>query len=119
MFKYYSHISPPVVNVTISLPEETVKKLRNAVRELYGGRRGALSGLVAEAIEDRIDALKAARPSPRFVALKDGLNVAEGRSLDELASKLRALNVDPRAVRIVSSQPPGQVARAGLRGRKT
>jgi hypothetical protein len=39
-----------VVNITISLPEETVKRLRKAVKERYGGRKGAMAAANAAAI---------------------------------------------------------------------
>lgn len=106
-----------MVNVTVSLPEDVVKRLRTTVKERYGGRKGALSGLVKEALEERMRSLEAAAQAPRFRALEGGREIAEGGSLEELASKLRELGVDPRSVRIVSTPPLKQVARAGLRGR--
>jgi Arc/MetJ-type ribon-helix-helix transcriptional regulator len=105
-----------MVNITISLPEETVRRMKRVVKERYGGRRGALSGLVREAVEERIDWLEAPRPKIHFKASKDGRTVAEADGIGELASKLRALDIDPRTVLISSSSPLRQVARAGLRG---
>lgn len=93
-----------------------MRNLRRTVKERYGGRKGALSGLVKEAL-DRISSLDAARPEARFKAFKGERQLAEGRSLDELASRLRQRKVDPRAVRIVSTTPLRQVLRAGLRGK--
>ena len=101
----------------MSLPEEVVKNLRRAVKERYGGRKGALSGLVREAVEEHISSLETARPAARFRALEGERQVAEGGSLDELAAILRKNGVDPRAVRIVSTTPLRQVIRAGLRGK--
>src|SRR3989442_1232338 len=117
VFKYRLRKSTVVVNVTVSLPDEVVRRLRRTVKERYGGRKGALSGLVKEALEERINSLEGVRPETRFKALKGERQVAEGGSIDELASKLRALEVDPRAVRIVSTTPLRQVLRAGLRGK--
>lgn len=108
-----------MVNVTISLPEEVVRSLRKTVKERYGGRKGALSGLIKEALEERIRSIEEATPAPRFRAFEGARQVAEGANLDELASRLREKDVDPRAVRIVSTTPLRQVARAGLRGKRS
>lgn len=108
-----------MVNVTVSLPEETVRMLRRAVKERYGGRKGALSGLVREAVEEHIGSIEAVPPSAHFKGYDEERLVAEAASLDELASKLREHGIDPRAVRIVSSTPLRQVIRAGLRGKRT
>lgn len=43
-----------MVNITISLPEQTVRRLRRTVRETYGGRKGALSGFIKEAIDEHL-----------------------------------------------------------------
>ena len=107
-----------MVNVTVSLPEDVVRKLRRTVKERHGGRKGAISGLVREALEERIGSLEAATPTSRFKATKDGREIAEGASLDELASKLKARGVNPREVRILSASPVRQVVRAGLRGKR-
>jgi Arc/MetJ-type ribon-helix-helix transcriptional regulator len=107
-----------MVNVTVSLPEDVVRRLRKTVKERYGGRKGALSGLVREALEERIESLDASVSAPRFKALDRGREIAEGASLDELASRLRERGVDPRAVRIVSTPAVRQVVRAGLRGKR-
>lgn len=108
-----------MVNVTVSLPEDVVRSLRRTVKERYGGRKGALSALVRDALEERISSLDTVRPAARFKALEGGHEVAEGGSLEELASKLRDRGVDPRAVRIVSTSPIRQVIRAGLRGKRS
>jgi Arc/MetJ-type ribon-helix-helix transcriptional regulator len=108
-----------VVNVTISLPEEVVRNLRRTVKERYGGRKGALSGLIREALEEHMSSLEGFRPAARFKALEGDRQVAEAGSLDELASRLREDAVDPRAVRIVSTTPLRQVVRAGLRGKRS
>jgi len=107
-----------VVNLTISLPEEVVRILRKTVKERYSGRKGALSGLIKEALEGHFSSLAQPSPPARFKALEGTRQVAEGRSLDELASRLKERSVDPRAVRIVSTTPLRQVVRAGLRGKR-
>ena len=56
----------------------------------------------------------------RFEAFEGQRKVAEGGSLDELASKLRDRGVDPRTVKIVSTTfPVRKVIKAGMRGRKS
>ncbi len=108
-----------MVNLTISLSEETVKKLRRTIRERYGSRRGALSGLVEEAVLEALGRFEAPNPKEAFRAVKNDKVLAEAENLDALASKLRRLNVDTRSVRIVSSSYLSAVARAGFRARNT
>jgi predicted Holliday junction resolvase-like endonuclease len=108
-----------VVNLTISLPEETVRRLRRTVKERYGGRKGAISGLIKEALEERMGSSENASPPATFTAYDGERRVAEGGSLDQLASMLRQRNVNPRDVRIVSTTPLRQVIKAGLRGKRT
>jgi hypothetical protein len=107
-----------VVNLTISLSEETVRKLRRTIRDRYGSRRGALSGLVEEALLQTLERFEIPTARDRFRAVKDDKVLAEADSLDDLASKLRKLNVDARTVRILSSSYLPAVARAGFRAKK-
>lgn len=88
------------------------------MKERYGGRKGAISGLIKEALEERIGAQENARPPTRFIAYDGGRPIAEAAGLSQLAAALRQRNVDPRAVRIVSSAPTRQVVRAGLPGKR-
>jgi hypothetical protein len=97
---------------------ETVAKLRRAIRERYGSRRGALSGLVEEAVLGALGRFETPAQMEKFHALKGDGVLAEADSLKQLASKLRELKVDPRSVRIVSSVHLAPVARAGFRSRK-
>ncbi len=108
-----------VVNLTVSLSADTVRKLRTAIRERYGSRRGALSGLVEEAVLRTLVRFDSPTPMEKFHALKGHKVVAEGDSLEQLASRLKQLKVDPRSVRITSSIHLAPIARAGLRARKT
>ncbi len=108
-----------MVNLTISLSEETARKLRRTIRDRYGSRRGALSGLVEEAVLEVLGRLETPSPKERFRALKGDKVLAEADNLDQLALSLRKLNVDPRSVRILSSTYLAAVARAGFRARKT
>lgn len=107
-----------MVNLTISLSDETLQKLRRAVRERYGGKKGALSGLIEDSLRERLDELDTA-PSPQsFKAIKGDRVIAEADSLDNLATRLEKMSVNPRSVRIVSSKKLAPIVRAGLRGRK-
>lgn len=108
-----------MVNLTVSLSEETVRKLRRTVRDRYGSRRGALSGLIEEAILEALEKFETPSPKERFRALKGDKALAEADDLTELASELRKLNVDARSVRILSSTYLPPTARAGFRARKT
>jgi Arc/MetJ-type ribon-helix-helix transcriptional regulator len=108
-----------MVNITISLPDDTVKRLRRAVKERYGGRKGAISGLIREALEEKLGPQEVATLPTLFKAYDGEREVAEAPGLDALASALRGRKVDPRSVRIVSSAPLRQVIRAGLRGSRT
>lgn len=105
-----------MVNITISLPEQTVRRLRRTVREPYGGRKGALSGFIKEAIDGPFESLQAEPPRTYRATDKERM-IAEGSSLEELASKLKELGIDPRSVRIISSTKIGSLARAGFRAR--
>jgi hypothetical protein len=53
-----------------------------------------------------------------FKAVKEDRVIADADALDNLASKLKKMNVDPRSVRIISSKKLAPIARTGLRGRK-
>jgi len=108
-----------MVNLTVSMSAETVSKLRRAVRERYGSRRGALSGLVEKAVLETLGRFETVSPLERFRVLRDDRVLAEGDNLEQLASRLKQLKVDPRSVRIVSSVHLAPVARAGFRARKT
>lgn len=107
-----------MVNLTVSMSAETVRKLRRAIRERYGSRRGALSGLVEEAILQALGRFETPTPIERFRALKGDRVVAEADSLEQLASRLKDLKIDSRSVRIISSVHLAAVARAGFRARK-
>ena len=104
--------------LTIVLPDELEEKIRKIVAERYGGRRGALSKLIEEALRQYLDLLER-EDEQVFYAVKMGEVVASSHSLDELAAKLRKLGVDPRSVRVISSRRVKPVVRMGLRGRRS
>jgi len=106
-----------VGTLTIVLPDELEERLRRVVAERYGGRRGALSKLIEEALRHYLDLLEHGSEQV-FYAVREGEVVASSHSLDELAAKLRELGVDPRSIRIVSSRRVKPIARMGLRGRR-
>ena len=106
-----------MVNVTLSLPEEIVKKLRQTAEERYGGRKGALSGIVRESLEEYLRPIEEKRPPIRFKAFRGESQIAEAGALDELATKLEDLNGDPRSVRVISTEPVRPEIRMGLRGK--
>lgn len=118
MVKYCLRISTHMVKLTVSLPEETLKKLRKAVKEKYGGKKGALSGLVQDAVLGHLEALQVAKPSQRFRAVRGDETVAEGKTIQDLAIRLREIHLDTRSVKIISLPSVSPVARAGFRARQ-
>lgn len=108
-----------MVNLTISLSDETVRKLRRTVRDRYGNKKGAISGLIEESLRERLEMLDTPQPSQTFKASKNNQVVAEAENLENLANRLEELKVDPRTVRIVSSRKLAPTVRTGLRGRRS
>ena len=108
-----------MVNLTISLSDETVRRLRKTVRDRYGNKKGALSGLIEESLREKFDSFETPRPSQTFKAMKGDGTIAEAENLDDLASKLRKMNVDPGSVRIISSKKLAPIVSTGLRGRES
>ena len=105
-----------MVNVTVSMSEQTVRRLRKVVREVYGSRKGTLSSLVESAINESLDRKSNGGKPPVFRALKEGETMAEAADLQALADLLRQKGLDPRGMRIVSTSPPSSTARIGPRG---
>ena len=107
-----------MVNLTISLSEETVQRLRKTVKTRFGGRRGALSGLIEDSVRERLEEFEMTRSEEMFKAIRGEHLVSEAASLEELATNLEKMSVDPRSVRIVSTKKLAPIVRAGLRGRR-
>src|SRR5271169_5846604 len=107
-----------MVNLTISISEETVRRLRIAVHVRYNDKKGAISGLIEESLLEKLDAFDAPRPSQTFIAKIGDRIIAEGENLDDLGKQLRKIDVDPRSIRITSSKKLAPIVRTGLRGRK-
>ena len=109
-------LSCMLVNVTFSLPEETVKKLREVARRA-GGKRGAISDLVDAALKEHLQEVEAKSLSQEFRASRGDLVVARAASLRELASLLEKRGISPRDVLIESSIPLPASTKTGLRRR--
>jgi len=106
-----------MVNLTISLSEETDQRLRKAIKERYRNKKGALSGVIEESLKQRLDSLDAPETTQTFKAMKNNRTLAKAESLDSLARKLRVANIDPRSVRIGSTRKLPPIARIGPRRR--
>lgn len=105
-----------LVNVTFSLPEDTVRRLRKAAQAQGKGRKGAISEMVGAAIEEHLAMVEARVTGEQFRAVKEGRELARAPSLRKLAAELRALGVDPRDVIVLGTTPLEPVVRTGLRG---
>jgi hypothetical protein len=103
-----------LVNVTFSLPDETVKKLREAARRT-GRSKGAISELVDAAIKEHLRDVESRIKREEFRAMRGNQILARAGSLRELASLLEKRKIDPREVLIVSSTPLESTVRMGLR----
>lgn len=103
--------------MTIVLPESLALRLRRVVRERYDGRKGAISGLIADALDAYLSSSERSTQSEVFRALRGHRVVAEGSNLDELAKQLREKGLNPRDLRIISSKKLAPVAKAGFRAK--
>jgi Arc/MetJ-type ribon-helix-helix transcriptional regulator len=103
-----------MVNVTFSLPDETVEKLRRLAKAR--GRRGGISELVNAAVTEHLRELESVGRREEFFALHGQREVARAGSLRELARLLEGGRIDPRDVEIRSVVPAKPVVRTGLRG---
>jgi hypothetical protein len=103
-----------LVNVTFSLPDETVKKLREAARRT-GRSKGAISELVDAAVKEHLRDVESRTKREEFRATRGNQILARAGSLRELASLLEKRKIDPREVLIVSSTPLEPTVRTGLR----
>ncbi len=117
IFMYILRIYFHVVNLTISLSDETVQRLRRAINDYYGNKKGAISGLIEQSLRDKLDDIELPSPAQTFRAVRNGHAIAEADNLSSLTQKLEQLKVDPRSVRITSSRKLSPVVRLGPRGR--
>ncbi len=99
--------------LTISISDEIGRKLKEIVRERYGSSKGAISKVIEEALKNYFAMLE--RKPTYFRAYKNGELIAEAQNLDELAEILRQKKIDPRSVRIISSEQIKPVVRRGWR----
>jgi len=99
--------------LTISLSDEVERKLREVVKELYGSSKGAISRVIEDALKSYFSSLH--RKTVYFRAYRGDELIAQAPSLDELAEVLREKRVDPRDVRIISTEPIRPVIKRGWR----
>jgi predicted DNA-binding protein len=106
-----------LVNVTFSLPDETVKRLREVARRTGRPRKGAISALVDAALNEHLRDVESKVRHEEFSALRGDRTVVKAGSLRELAAILESQKIDPRGVLIVSSYPLEPSVRTGPRRR--
>jgi len=94
-----------MLNVTFSLPEETVSRLREAARRTGGSKKGAISEFVDAAVKEHLQEVESRAAHEEFRAVRGHQTVATAGSLRELARTLEERRIDPRRVLIVSSIP--------------
>jgi len=104
-----------LVNVTFSLPADTVRRLRKAAAVVGRGRKGAISELVDAALNEHLSDIETTPPQ-QFSATKDGKVIVSAPTLRELAHELKSRKLDPRDFIIESSAPLEPLVRTGLRG---
>lgn len=103
--------------ITISLRDDVEEKLRDFVKRTYGSSKGGLSKVIENALENYFSTLS--KTGRVFKALREGVVVAEGETLNELALIVRKKGIEPRGLRIVSTSPLKPVARGGYRVKPT
>ena len=99
--------------ITISLDNDIKKELRETARKLHGSNKGAISKVIEDALKNYFSSLK--RENKLFRAYKDDKLIAEAESLDKLAETLHKKGVDPRTVKIISSEPIKPIIKSGWR----
>ena len=104
-----------MVNLTVSISEETVRRLRKVIKEVYSSKKGSLSSLVEGALNEALDREIAPRRPVGFRAVRGRSLVATAENLDLLAKKLKELGVEPRGLRIESTSHLSPVVRTGPR----
>ena len=98
--------------LTIVLSDEVERKLRETVSK-RGSGKGMLSKIIEEALKSYLTSLE--RRDRMYKAYKDDELVAEAESLDELANMLRSKGIDPRGLKIISTEVIKARARSGYR----
>ncbi len=105
--------------LTIVLPETLAERLRRTVREQHGGKKGAISQIISEALDSYLNRSQPSTETELFQAYKADKKVAEASSLPELARKLRENEMSPRSLRIISTRKLAPIAKAGYRTKPT
>lgn len=103
------------MNVTFSLPEETVKRLREVARRTGESRKGAISEFVDAAIREHLREVESKLRHEEFWAVRGKDVLVAAGSLKELASALEKRAINPRDVTIMSSFPLEPSVKTGLR----
>jgi len=104
--------------ITLKIDDELERKLRVRAGVIHGASRGALSASVEDALRVWLGEEKAPGVDDRlYLARLNGAKIAEAKTLEELAEKLRSMNASPREVIIESLPPPETVTHMGLRTR--
>lgn len=96
--------------LTISISDEIERKLRSVVKEHRSGK-GTMSKIIEDALKVYFSMLE--KKKKYFRAYKEKKLIAEAQDLEKLAEILKERNVDPRSVKIVSSEAIKPVSRMG------
>ncbi len=105
--------------LTIVLSETLAQRLRRTVRELYGGKKGAMSQIISEALNAHLNRTQPSTQIEHFQAYKADKKIAEASSLPDLAKQLREKEISPRSLRIISTRKLAPLAKAGYRTKPT
>ncbi len=98
--------------LTISISDEIERKLRSVVKE-HGSGKGTMSKIIEDALKVYFSMLE--KKKKYFRAYKEEKLIAEAQDLEKLAEILKEKNIDPRSVKIVSSEAIKPVSRMGWR----
>ena len=105
--------------LTIVLPDPVAERLRRTVREQRGGKKGAISQIISDALEAYLTKTQPSTQIELFQAYRADKKIAEASSLTELARQLREKKISPRSLRIISTRKLAPVAKAGYRTKPT
>lgn len=104
--------------LTVRVSDEVEEALRRRAAQLYGATRGALSRAIEDAIRTWLSlGRERTREERVFRAYRGGRLLAEARTLEELAERLKREGESVRGLRVVSVPAPPADRRLGLRTR--
>lgn len=105
-------------SLTIRISDDLELALRKKAAQLYGARKGSLSKAVEEAIRVWLATSEDTKDDRRiYRAFRGDKLIAEARTLDELAEKLKKSGESIRGLRILREPAPKRERRLGLRVR--